>query len=89
MYSGVGLLSGLSPVHPNTIGAAAKHIEQEYDSLDVLINNVGVSLDKGLPPSQLELSILKETFENNFFCMFSVKESRDGSVTHTKQSETT
>ena len=62
----------LDVTQQHTIEAAAKYIEQEFDLLDILINNVGVSLDRGASPSQLELSDLKETFETNFFGMFAV-----------------
>ncbi|SFB02872.1 NAD(P)-dependent dehydrogenase, short-chain alcohol dehydrogenase family [Cohnella sp. OV330] len=56
----------------DTVHSAAKRIEDQYGSLDILINNAGVSLDKGLPPSQLELTVLKNTYETNVFGMFSV-----------------
>lgn len=56
----------------DTIQSAAKRIEDQYGSLDVLINNAGVNLDKGLPPSQLELTVLRDTYETNVFGMFSV-----------------
>lgn len=55
-----------------TIEAAARQIEQQFGSLDVLINNSGIAYDKGASPSQLELPTLKETFETNFFGMFAV-----------------
>ncbi|MET3545689.1 NAD(P)-dependent dehydrogenase (short-subunit alcohol dehydrogenase family) [Paenibacillus favisporus] len=51
---------------------AFRKIEEEFGSLDVLINNAGVSLERGISPSQLELSVLKETFETYFFGMFAV-----------------
>ena len=62
----------LDVTNQNTMEAAARQIEQEFGSLDVLINNVGISLDKGASPSELELDVLKETFESNFFGMFAV-----------------
>lgn len=55
-----------------TIEAAAGQIEEQFGTLDVLINNAGVSLEKGVPPSRLELNVLRETFETNFFGMFAV-----------------
>ncbi|MBW7453926.1 SDR family oxidoreductase [Paenibacillus sepulcri] len=56
----------------DTIQSATKRIEDQYGALDVLINNAGVSLDRGLPPSQLELTVLRNTYETNVFGMFSV-----------------
>lgn len=57
---------------PDTIQSAAQQIDNHYGSLDVLINNAGVSLDGGAPPSQLDLNNLKRTYETNVFGMFSV-----------------
>ncbi|MBB6632920.1 SDR family oxidoreductase [Cohnella thailandensis] len=62
----------LDVTNQDTIEAATRQIEQEFGSLDVLINNAGVSLERGASPSQLELAVLKETFETNFFGMFAV-----------------
>jgi len=56
----------------DTIQSAMKKIEDQYGALDVLINNAGVNLDRRLPPSQLELTVLRNTYETNVFGMFSV-----------------
>ena len=56
----------------DTIQSAVKQIDQQYGSLDVLINNAGIGLDGGVPPSQLELINLKRTYETNVFGLFSV-----------------
>jgi NAD(P)-dependent dehydrogenase (short-subunit alcohol dehydrogenase family) len=56
----------------DTIQSVVKQIDDQYGALDVLINNAGVSLDRGLPPSQLELTVLRNTYETNVFGMFSV-----------------
>jgi len=55
-----------------TINHARELIEKEYGYLDVLINNAGIYLDNESTPSQLELSVLKETFETNFFGVFAM-----------------
>ncbi|MED5018508.1 SDR family oxidoreductase [Paenibacillus chibensis] len=62
----------LDVTNQQTLDAAFKDIEEEFGSLDVLINNAGISKDGGVSPSQLEMSALKETFETNFFGMFAV-----------------
>jgi NAD(P)-dependent dehydrogenase (short-subunit alcohol dehydrogenase family) len=62
----------LNVTDQGTIDAAVRQIEQQFGSLDVLINNAGVSFDKGASPSHLELNDLKQTFETNFFGMFAV-----------------
>jgi len=56
----------------NTIDNAVKFIEKEYGHLDILINNAGVFLEKGVLPSQLKLTTLRETFEVNFFGAFAM-----------------
>ncbi|MDD5362228.1 MAG: SDR family oxidoreductase [Ignavibacteria bacterium] len=55
-----------------TIRTAAGFIEKEYGSLDALINNSGIYMDNGIPPSQIDLSALKQTFDTNFFGVFAV-----------------
>lgn len=58
-----------------SIDEAAKEIEVSYGKLDILINNVGVVLgnpEELLVPSNTDINLLRETFEINFFSMFSV-----------------
>jgi NAD(P)-dependent dehydrogenase (short-subunit alcohol dehydrogenase family) len=47
--------------------AVAKFISDKCGKLDVLINNAGVSLDKGAAPSAVSDQVLRDTFETNFF----------------------
>ena len=54
-----------------SIDNAAKKIRESYGKLDVLINNVGVALDRRTI-SELDINLLKETFNTNFFSMVSV-----------------
>jgi len=54
-----------------SIDQATKKIEEDYKKLDVLVNNVGVALDK-ITASELDISVLRETFDINFFSMFAV-----------------
>jgi len=57
---------------PETINVAAGDIEKEYGSLNASINNSAIFIDNGVSPGQLEVSILKQTFETNFFGVFAV-----------------
>jgi NAD(P)-dependent dehydrogenase (short-subunit alcohol dehydrogenase family) len=57
-----------------SIEAAARKIEQQFGKLDVLINNAGVFLDQA-PPSRLDITLLRETFETNFFGVFAVTQA--------------
>ena len=55
-----------------THDAAAKHIEETYGRLDILINNAGIYLDEsenGAPvqASKTSLDVFRKTFETNFF----------------------
>lgn len=57
-----------------SIEAAAHRIEQEFDGLDVLVNNAGVALDR-VPPSQLDRDTLRRTFETNVFGVVGVTQA--------------
>jgi NAD(P)-dependent dehydrogenase (short-subunit alcohol dehydrogenase family) len=50
---------------------AVAYVEKEFGRLDILINNAGVLLDgrKGNETSTTPLSVLRETFEINFFAV--------------------
>ena len=56
----------------NTIEAAASLIGERFGRLDVLINNAGIALDAGTPPSQVSMEALRKTFETNVFGAFAV-----------------
>lgn len=62
----------LDVTNQNTIDNAVKFIKEEYGQLDILINNAGIFLEKGLLPSELKLTTLKDTFEVNFFGVFAI-----------------
>ena len=49
-----------------SIAQAARHIEEEFGGLDVLVNNAGIALDREAP-SQLDLDTMRRTFETNVF----------------------
>lgn len=55
----------------STIEAAAKHIESEFGKLDILVNNAGIAVDS-VPPSQLDIEVLRRTYDTNFFGVFAV-----------------
>ena len=54
-----------------TIDAAAGRIERDFGKLDILVNNAGIGIDNA-PPSQLEMDVLRRTYETNFFGVFAV-----------------
>ncbi len=48
------------------IDRAAHRIEKEFGRLDVLVNNAGIFIDDA-PPSELDMKMLRRTYETNFF----------------------
>ncbi|WDM22756.1 SDR family oxidoreductase [Paenibacillus polymyxa] len=62
----------LDVTNPSSVLSAVEWIKQEYGYLDILINNAGVFFEGNTPPSELELSVLKNTYETNVFGVFSV-----------------
>lgn len=55
----------VDPTDSNSVQDAAKIVASEFGVLDVLINNAGVLLSGDqAQPSEVETSILKETFES-------------------------
>ncbi len=47
--------------------AVVKMIAERFDRLDVLVNNAGTILDRGVPTSEVSEDILRRTFDLNFF----------------------
>ncbi len=70
-----------------TIDRAAHRIQKEFGRLDILVNNAGILIDDA-PPSELDMKMLRRTYETNFFgpwpsprrcCRFCDGRSRVGS----------
>ena len=61
----------LDVTNQQSIDAAANYIESEFGKLDILVNNAGIAIDNA-PPSQLDLEILRRTYDTNFFGVFAV-----------------
>lgn len=57
-----------------TIYHAALKVMDEYDRLDILINNAGVHLE-GESPSQIRMTKMRDTFEINLFGPFAVTQA--------------
>lgn len=59
----------------NSFSDITSRIESEFGKLDVLVNNAGVGLDWGVPPSEVTIDQLRETFETNVFGVIALTQS--------------
>ncbi|GAA0370747.1 SDR family oxidoreductase [Bacillus horti] len=50
-----------------SIDQMIQRVKKEHGRLDVLVNNAGIILDRGVSILDVEETIIKETFETNFF----------------------
>jgi len=55
-----------------TLEAAAKYVEENYDKLDILVNNAGIAVEYGLAPGEINLELIRQTFDTNFFGVIAV-----------------
>jgi NAD(P)-dependent dehydrogenase (short-subunit alcohol dehydrogenase family) len=56
----------LDVTRQETIDWAAHRIQDDFGQLDILVNNAGIFIDDG-PPSELDVNVLRRTYETNFF----------------------
>lgn len=61
----------LDVTNQDSIDAAASHIESEFGKLDILVNNAGIAVEN-VPPSELDIEVLRHTYDTNFFGVFAV-----------------
>ena len=57
----------LDVTSPESIAEAVTTVSARFDRLDVLINNAGILLDRGLKPSEVSPALLHATYETNVF----------------------
>jgi NAD(P)-dependent dehydrogenase (short-subunit alcohol dehydrogenase family) len=71
----------LDVTDPKSVEAAAQHVQSVSGALDILINNAGIvneqRIDEAgklqlIPPSQIDLAMLRQTYETNVFGVFTV-----------------
>jgi len=61
--------------HEPSVDRAAEFIDQEYQRLDVLVNNAGIMENPSLTASTTPHDILRDVFETNFFGAVSVTQA--------------
>jgi NAD(P)-dependent dehydrogenase (short-subunit alcohol dehydrogenase family) len=59
-------LQWLEVTNSESIQAINNYLAKTYGKLDILINNAGICLDSGVQPSEVSLSIIRQTLETNF-----------------------
>ena len=65
----------LDVANSESINSAASEASEKFDKLDVLINNAGIFLDYGVPPSATDIMVLRKTFDTNFFGVWEVTQA--------------
>ena len=71
----------LDVTDPQSIEAAATHVQNISGALDILVNNAGIVNERRIneagkpeipPPSQIDLAMLRQVYETNVFGVFNV-----------------
>jgi NAD(P)-dependent dehydrogenase (short-subunit alcohol dehydrogenase family) len=69
----------LDVTDPQSVEAAAKHVQGVSGGVDILVNNAGIAIESRMndagkpeiiPPSLIELAMLRQTYETNVFGVF-------------------
>jgi NAD(P)-dependent dehydrogenase (short-subunit alcohol dehydrogenase family) len=56
----------------STIETLPRFFQERFGRLDILVNNAGILQDEGTPLDKLDIQVLRQTFETNFFGAFAV-----------------
>lgn len=57
----------LDVTNAQSITDAAAQVETQFGKLDILVNNAGIALDRGEPITDLDIDVLRRTYETNVF----------------------
>lgn len=68
LAAGLNVKLQVADVHEiNDVARMMERIQSDYGRLDVLVNNAGVILDRGVSVLDVEESVVRQTLETNFF----------------------
>ncbi|MBP2324548.1 NAD(P)-dependent dehydrogenase (short-subunit alcohol dehydrogenase family) [Kibdelosporangium banguiense] len=62
----------LDVTDPASAQSAAEQVEERFGRLDVLVNNAGITGGSYDPPSKIDLDIVRQVFETNYFGVIAV-----------------
>lgn len=60
---------------PESVATAAIRIGADFGHLDILVNNAAISPEHGVPPSEADPKLLRDTYETNVFGLVSVTQA--------------
>lgn len=61
------LFHALDVTEQNSIRRLVKFVADHHGRADILVNNAGIYLDSGLTLDQIDVGLVRQTFETNFF----------------------
>lgn len=65
---GLSVLSHqLDVTNQNSVRKLVKYLADEHGRLDILVNNAGIYIDRGMRVTELDLALVRQTMETNFY----------------------
>lgn len=61
------LFHQLDVTDQNSVRRLTKYLADQYGRLDILINNAGIFIDRGLKVANIDLALVRQTMETNFY----------------------
>ncbi len=57
----------LDVIEQGSVRRLVKRLADEYGRTDILVNNAGIYIDRSIPGTEIDLSIVRQTMETNFY----------------------
>lgn len=57
----------LDVIEQGSVRRLVKRLADEYGRTDILVNNAGIYIDRSIPGMEIDLSIVRQTMETNFY----------------------